>query len=122
MRISFGATILVIVLASRSAAPDSQWIQVTCKDASSEYYRSVQTLLYSNWAIPEGVQGVECLVQIEVDQDGVPRRLDFDSCPKNQALRESVRRAVHDTAPIPLNDIEQCRRYPIGISFLAPAN
>lgn len=99
--------------------PTSEWIPVVCKEASSEYYRSVEATFFSNWSVPIGMQSVECAVSIYVGEKGETENVRFDRCPSDKALRDSVRKAISDSGPIPLMDIEACRRFPLEIVFRA---
>ncbi len=120
MRTRLVILIFAVLLTPEMARSDQPWLLVVCKDAYSEYYESLQTLMQSKWSAPESLKGIECIVKIEVDDAGIVTRLQFDSCPDNEPLRESVRKAVGDAGPIARVEVEGCRDYPLEITFQVP--
>ena len=88
-----------------------------CGDIYQDHNRSVQALFVSNWVPPEDLQGIECIVEIDLDDSGLAARINFTNCPSGEALRDSVKQAISDTGPVPIVDIEECRAVPLEIIF-----
>jgi len=117
MRCVFGTFVLMVVLMPSSAVPETLNKAFFCGDMYQDHYSSVQALFVSNWVTPEGLQGIECVVEIDLDDSGLAARINFTYCPSDDALRDSVKQAISDTGPVPIVDIEECRAVPLEITF-----
>lgn len=90
-----------------NAARAAENAQIEGKSASTErtsrglYQEKLQEHARSLWKRPAAMKGQWCIVKVWLANDGRMLRQEFFDCPPDNAIRQSVQRAVRAASPFP---------------------